>query len=156
MILQTFGSLAVSVQFSVIGIWGVAAVNSVFILRNILLTWREYKQNNGAAKHPDENLLWGVLTLVVLLPVYLVLNPYNVTDLNSFLIWTLPLMASLANVVSIAQDKLTRLKIFMFVSVACWATFDIITGAWTTLIGDSFSMIACLYAVNRIWKNANK
>lgn len=159
LIFQTMGSLFVSTQFILIGVWSVAIVNSVFVVRNLVLYSRELyltKSNNTPAQ--KEQLKWGVLFMSLLIPIYLTTNPLN--DLTfvsheSTLLWALPFIAGIANIIAIAQPKLIKLKIFILISVSSWAIFDVITGAWTTLIGDLFSVIACIIAIYRIKKLYN-
>ncbi len=156
LIFQTMGSLFVSTQFILIDVWSVAIVNSVFILRNLVLYSRELylnKSKNTPVK--KEELKWGVFFMSLLIPIYIFSNPLTYSTFVSYestLLWGLPFLAGIANIVAIAQPKLINLKFFILISVSSWAIFDIITGAWTTLIGDLFSAVACTVAIYRIKK----
>jgi len=156
LIFQTMGSLFVSTQFILIDVWSVAIVNSVFILRNLVLYSRELylnKSKNTPVK--KEELKWGVFFMSILIPIYLFSNPLTYSTFVSYestLLWGLPFLAGIANIVAIAQPKLINLKFFILISVSSWAIFDIITEAWTTLIGDLFSAVACIVAIYRIKK----
>ena len=71
-------------------------------------------------------------------------------DVESALLWLLPLIAGVTNILAIAQSKILNLKLYTLVTVSSWAVFDIMTGAWTTLVGDLFSAVACVIAIQRI------
>lgn len=155
--LQTVGSISVSIQFTIIDIWGVALVNSIFILRNIVSYSREsYMANRNISISTTERRMTGFLFLVLLLVIYFGVNgmvsPLTSSSLE-YLIWLLPLLAGVFNVVAIAQSKVINLKFYILVSVSLWSIFDILTGAWTTLAGDVFSMVACLIAIVRLRKS---
>jgi hypothetical protein len=157
LLFQTLGSVSVSVQFGIIDIWGVALVNSIFILRNIVSYSREsYLLKRDRALRIIERRLTGSAFLILLLVTYLGVNgfvsPFAPTNLEH-LIWLLPLLAGIFNIAAIAQSKVINLKFYIFVSVSMWATFDILTSAWTTLVGDVFSMVACLIAIARLRGN---
>jgi hypothetical protein len=148
------GSLFVSTQFILIDVWSVAIVNSVFVVRNLVLYSRElYLVRSTKSPARKEELKWGVLFMAFLIPIYIITNPLNVStfaNYESILLWTLPFIAGVANIIAIAQPKLVNLKIFILISVSSWAIFDILTGAWTTLVGDLFSAVACVVAIYRI------
>lgn len=154
LIFQTMGSLFVSTQFALIDVWSVAIVNSVFILRNLVLYSRELQLTKlGKAPVARENVKFGILFMVLLVPIYFISHPLVDSvfrDTESALLWLLPLLAGVTNIVAIAQSKVLRLKLFIIVTVSCWAVFDIMTGAWTTLVGDLFSAVACIIAIHRI------
>lgn len=154
LVLQTSGSLLVSFQFTLIDIWSVAIVNSVFIIRNVVLYSRElYLAKTGASPVKKENVKFGVLFMSFLVPTYLISSPLVDSvfeDLESALLWLLPLIAGVTNILAIAQSKILNLKLYTLVTVTCWAIFDIMTGAWTTLVGDLFSAVACSIAIHRI------
>jgi hypothetical protein len=157
LLLQTLGSISVSAQFAIVEIWGVALVNSIFILRNIVSYSREsYLLKRGNALPIIERRLAGSAFLALLLVVYLGVNgfvsPFSSANAE-YLIWLLPLLAGVFNIVAIAQSKVINLKFYILVSVSIWATFDILTSAWTTLVGDTFSMAACLVAIVRLRRN---
>jgi len=159
LILQTSGSLLVSVQFTLIDIWSVAIVNSVFIVRNVALYSREL--HLAKSRRPPvkkENVKWGILFMAVLVPIYFISSPLDestFSDTESALLWLLPLIAGVTNILAIAQSKILNLKLFTLVTVSSWAIFDIITGAWTTLVGDLFSAVACVIAIQRIRRMHN-
>jgi hypothetical protein len=154
LILQTSGSLLVSVQFTLIGIWSVAIVNSVFIVRNIVLYSRElHLAKSGRPAVKKENVKWGIVFMFVLVPIYFITSPLVesvFSDVESALLWLLPLIAGVTNILAIAQSKILNLKLYTLVTVSSWAVFDIMTGAWTTLVGDLFSAVACVIAIQRI------
>jgi hypothetical protein len=154
LILQTSGSLLVSVQFTLIGIWSVAIVNSVFIVRNIVLYSRElHLAKSGRPAVKKENVKWGIVFMFVLVPIYFITSPLVESvfaDVESALLWLLPLIAGVTNILAIAQSKILNLKLYTLVTVSSWAVFDIMTGAWTTLVGDLFSAVACVIAIQRI------
>jgi hypothetical protein len=89
----------------------------------------------------------------LLVPIYLMTNPPMDTewqDAESAILWLLPLIAGVTNILAIAQTKVLNLKLFIIVTVSSWAIFDLMTGAWTTLVGDVFSTVACVIAIHRI------
>jgi len=129
-------------------------VNSVFILRNVTLYSRElYLSKSGRPPLKKENVKWGIVFMSLLLPIYLISSPLGDSefrDIESALLWLLPLIAGVTNILAIAQSKVLNLKLFIIVTVSSWAIFDIITGAWTTLVGDLFSTVACIIAIRRL------
>lgn len=154
LILQTTGSVFVSTQFILIDVWSVALVNSVFIARNVVLYARELHLG-GVGRSPvnSENVKWGIFFMSLLVPIYLVSNPLDemaFRDTESALLWLLPLIAGVTNILAIAQSKVLNLKLFIIITVSSWAIFDFMTGAWTTLVGDLFSVVACVIAIHRI------
>lgn len=158
LILQAAGSIFVSVQFIVIDIWNVALVNSIFLARNLFLLLREsYLQKKDKLPVKKENVKLAFLFLAILLPVYLFMTPFNEStteDFSSLAIWAIPLIAGVFNIIAIAQNNVLALKWFILLSVGSWSIFDILTSAWTTLVGDGFSVIACAIAITRLTKKA--
>jgi hypothetical protein len=158
LILQTGGSIFVSVQFAVMDIWSVALVNSIFLFRNLILIIREeYLKKTQKSPIDKENIKLGLTFLGILLSVYLIMTPITASTVSSpesIAIWALPLIAGIFNIIAIAQGKVLLLKWFILLSAGSWATFDILTSAWTTLAGDSFSIVACAIAISRLSKNA--
>lgn len=156
LILQTSGSLSVSIQFTLIDIWSVAIVNSIFILRNVVLYSRElYLAKSERLPIKRENVKWGIVFMSLLVPIYLISNPIvdsAFRDVWSALLWLLPLIAGVTNILAIAQSKILNLKLFTIVTAISWGIFDIMTGAWTTLVGDLFSTVACIIAIRRLVK----
>lgn len=157
LLFQTLGSMSVSIQFAILDIWGVALVNSIFIVRNIVSYFREsYLLKRNRAFPAIERRITGLSFLALLLFVYLGVNgsiPAISSTNSEYLVWLLPLLAGIFNIIAIAQSKVVNLKFYILLSVSIWSAFDILTGAWTTLIGDVFSMIACLIAIVRLRKN---
>jgi hypothetical protein len=76
-------------------------------------------------------------------------------NFSSMAIWVMPLMAGIFNIIAIAQNNVLALKWLILLSVGSWATFDILTSAWTTLVGDGFSVIACAIAIVRLTKKTD-
>lgn len=149
LLFQTIGSISVSLQFLVIDIYSVAAVNAIFIVRNIIIFWME-TANSTPQKNYLRNI--GVIGFLALLIIYPISNSFPNELGIGVMLYTLPLLAGVFNIIAIAQSKLVNLKWFIFLSVLCWAVFDVLTGAWTTLVGDSFSVVACLIAIYRLNK----
>jgi hypothetical protein len=151
LLFQSLGSIAVSIQFAIIDIYAVAAVNSVFLIRNLIVYYLETKEEKARPNNYLTNI--AIVAMLVLLLVYFLTTPipssYSVTTIALFL---LPLFAGVFNILAIAQKSLISLKWLIFFSVSSWAIFDILTSAWTTLVGDGFSMIACLIAISRLKK----
>lgn len=156
LIFQTLGSLFVSAQFGVFGIWSVATVNSIFIIRNIWVYVRESNATkSGSPLAAMERISTGFFFLSLLIVVYLLTNNSVFSDSvegSDLLLWALPLLAGILNILAIAQGKVINLKIFILCSVSLWSLFDVLTGAWTTLVGDLFGAVACLVAIYRIQK----
>lgn len=159
LILQAVGSIFVSLQFIVIDIWSVALVNSIFLVRNLVLLMREgYLRRKDKSPVSKENVKLGIVFLIILLPVYFVMTPITEStteNFSSMAIWVIPLMAGIFNIIAIAQNNVLALKWFILLSVGSWATFDILTSAWTTLVGDGFSVIACAIAIVRLTKKTD-
>jgi hypothetical protein len=159
LILQAVGSIFVSLQFIVIDIWSVALVNSIFLVRNLVLLMREgYLRRKDKSPVSKENVKLGIVFLIILLPVYFVMTPITEStteNFSSMAIWVMPLMAGIFNIIAIAQNNVLALKWFILLSVGSWATFDILTSAWTTLVGDGFSVIACAIAIVRLTKKTD-
>jgi membrane-associated HD superfamily phosphohydrolase len=159
LILQAVGSIFVSLQFIVIDIWSVALVNSIFLVRNLVLLMREgYLRRKDKSPVSKENVKLGIVFLIILLPVYFVMTPITEStteNFSSMAIWVIPLMAGIFNIIAIAQNNVLALKWLILLSVGSWATFDILTSAWTTLVGDGFSVIACAIAIVRLTKKTD-
>jgi hypothetical protein len=159
LILQAVGSIFVSLQFIVIDIWSVALVNSIFLVRNLVLLMREgYLRRKDKSPVSKENVKLGIVFLIILLPVYFVMTPITEStteNFSSMAIWVMPLMAGIFNIIAIAQNNVLALKWLILLSVGSWATFDILTSAWTTLVGDGFSVIACAIAIVRLTKKTD-
>jgi membrane-associated HD superfamily phosphohydrolase len=159
LILQAVGSIFVSLQFIVIDIWSVALVNSIFLVRNLVLLMREgYLRRKDKSPVSKENVKLGIVFLIILLPVYFVMTPITEStteNFSSMAIWAIPLMAGIFNIIAIAQNNVLALKWFILLSVGSWSTFDILTSAWTTLVGDGFSVIACAIAIVRLTKKTD-
>ena len=151
LLFQSFGSIAVSIQFALIDVYAVAAVNAIFLIRNFILFMIERQDE---VKRPARYLSTvAVFSLATLTLVHFSLNPIpSLNDFSALAAFALPFSAGLFNIIALAQKNLVALKWFIFVSASSWAAFDIINGAWTTLVGDTFSMLACLVAIYRIKK----
>lgn len=152
LLFQSLGSISVSVQFALIDIYAVMAVNSIFLIRNLAVYYFD-KKNETESKSKNYLRNIAIISLSVLLPVYYFTNSFPAEfSASSYLMILLPLAAGVFNILALAQKSLVNLKWLIFFSVSCWSIFDILTSAWTTLVGDAFSMVACLIAIYRLNK----
>lgn len=138
-LLLILGSSILVIQFGpVMNLWGLAALNFLFVLRNITFNvkaWEGYYTP----------LLWG--WLAVLYAVYIFVT---LTNGGFNLLTSIPLAAIFFNVIALAQKELLRLKIFLTLNSLAWVSFDLVGGLWGNLIGDAFGAIAGTIAVYRL------
>lgn len=163
LILQSVGLIGVGSMFAVRAVaenapsfWGVTAVNALFLVRNIWLYFRE--QSLGDKGVTDkERITTTSLFMVIILGTYLVVTPVpeDWTVPFNVALFILPFLAATTNVLGIGQAKIINLKFFILISVLSWLTFDIIVGAWQTMIGDAFSAVALIFSLYRIRKTHN-
>lgn len=165
LIFQGVGMAAVGSMFAVRAVvenqpafWGPAIVNALFITRNVILYYRDKKALPSGGVSSFERRTLGTVFFVVIVGTYIFVSPIPgwSSSIQEHLMFLLPLGATVTNVLALAQGKLVALKWFILVSVSCWATFDIVVGAWTTLIGDGFGIIATIIALWRIRKENRK
>lgn len=130
---------AVGIQYMLMGLWAVAAVNGVLLVRNILLFVRPWS---------SRTVVWfGVGTAFVLATVVVCLDAVP-TDL----VGVLPLVAAAFNITALSMSRLTLLKLFLGLSSLAWVIFDIAVGNWQNLIGDSFGVLAATVALYRSYR----
>lgn len=158
--LQSVGLIGVGSMFAVRAVaenvpsfWGVTAVNALFLTRNVWLYFREKSLGDkGLSNQERLTTMW--IFMIVIVTTYFIVTPLpsEPYSLFSISIFALPLLASITNVLGIGQAKIVSLKWFILVSVCSWLTFDIIVGAWQTMIGDAFSAIALIISLYRVRK----
>lgn len=123
----------------VMGLWGLAALNFLFILRNIsfwIERWASYR----------ELLFW--FWLIVSYAAYI---PLTLSDDEGFtLLTSIPLVSILVNTLALRAKSLLGLKVFLTLNSMSWMTFDIVGGLWGNLIGDAFGAAAGSIAVARL------
>lgn len=158
--LQAVGLIGVGSMFAVRAIsedmpsfWGVTVVNALFLTRNIWLYFREkFVGEAGLSNKERLSTMW--IFMIIILSTYLIVtpNPLNNPSLFTISIFILPLLAAVTNVLGIGQAKIVSLKWFILISVCSWLAFDIVVGAWQTMIGDAFSAIALIISLYRLKK----
>jgi hypothetical protein len=127
------------IQFGpVMGLWGLAALNLLFIIRNISFNIKKLEPYYNS-------LLWVWLTILYV--AYVVITLF---DGGFNLLTSIPLFAILFNTLALAQKQLIGLKLFLTLNSLTWVVFDIIGGLWGNLIGDIFGFIAGSIAIFRI------
>lgn len=132
-------SIVLVIQYGpVMGLWGLAALNFLFILRNLSFNIKVLEKYYSP-------LLWG--WLVILYSVYVLITLF---DGGFNLLTFIPLFAIFFNTFALAQKQLIGLKIFLTLNSLTWVVFDIIGGLWGNLIGDMFGFIAGSIAVFRL------
>lgn len=165
LIFQGVGMAGVGSMFAVRAVvedqpafWGPAIVNSLFIIRNIILYYRDKKTFPDGGVSALERRTLGVVFFIIIVGAYILVSPIPsmFSPIQEQLIFLLPLGATATNVIALAQGRLFALKWFILISVSCWAAFDIVVGAWTTLIGDAFGFIATMVALWRINQEKQK
>lgn len=123
----------------VMGLWGLAALNFLFILRNIsfwIERWASYR----------ELLFW--FWLIVSYVAYI---PLTLSEDEGFtLLTSIPLVSILVNTLALRAKSLLGLKIFLTLNSMSWMTFDIVGGLWGNFIGDAFGAAAGSIAVARL------
>lgn len=123
----------------VMGLWGLAALNFLFILRNISFwveRWARYR----------EWLFWGWL-----LVSYAAYIPLTLSSAEGFTVLTsIPLVSILVNTLALRAESLMGLKVFLTLNSLSWMTFDVIGGLWGNFIGDAFGVAAGTVAVVRL------
>lgn len=122
----------------VMGLWGLAALNFLFILRN-------FSFNIKALEKYYSPLLWGWLAILYI--VYVLITLF---DGGFNLLTSIPLFAIFFNTFALAQKQLLGLKIFLTLNSLTWVVFDIIGGLWGNLVGDMFGVVAGSIAIIRI------
>ena len=162
LILQGIGMAGVGSMFAVRAVtenipsfWGVTAVNALFLVRNIWLYFRE--KHLGAKGVTDkERVTTTWVFMFIILTTYLAVTPIPSNWSMSFdvALFILPFVAAITNVLGVGQSKIIRLKWFILLSVSSWLAFDILVGAWQTLIGDTFSAIALIISLYRVKQNS--
>ena len=158
LIFQGVGMLGVGSMFAVRAVyennpvfWGPVVINSIFIIRNVILYFRDKATLQFGGVGDVGRVKLGWIFMIVIVGAYFVVTPIPVwTDNLSLAIFFLPLAAAVTNVLAIAQKHILALKWFILVSVACWAVFDITVSAWSTLIGDLFGVAATAVALFRL------
>lgn len=140
-LLLILGSSILVVQFGpVTGLWGLAALNFLFVLRNISF-------NIKALEGFYTPMLWGWLAVLYSAYIFVTLNNGGFN-----LLTTIPLFAIFFNVIALAQKDLLLLKVFLTLNSIAWVSFDLVGGFWGNLIGDLFGAIAGSIAVFRLMK----
>jgi len=122
----------------VMGLWGLAVLNFLFIIRNITF-------NMASMERFYTPLLWG--WLILLYSVYVVITLFD----GGFNVLTIiPLFAIFFNTFALAQKKLLWLKVFLTLNSLTWVVFDIFAGLWGNIIGDIFGVTAGTIAIVRL------
>lgn len=116
------------IQYGLImGLWGLAALNFLFILRNIsfwIERWASYR----------ELLFW--FWLIVSYAAYV---PLTLSEDEGFtLLTSIPLVSILVNTLALRAKSLLGLKVFLTLNSMSWMTFDIVGGLWGNFVGDAF------------------
>lgn len=164
LILQGIGMFGVGSMFAVRAVvqevpalWGVVLINSVFIVRNVILYYRDKATVDTGGVSDRERVSLGWIFFVLIVGLYFVVTPFPSlhSELMPKLLFLLPLAAAVTNVFALAQSKLVYLKWFILASVSCWVAFDILVQAWPTLIGDAFGVVATALAIVRLRKEIN-
>lgn len=138
--LQTAAILILIIQYGpVMGLWGVAAINMVFIIRNIF-----YSISN---KQLYTNII-SIVSVAVFVISYFIVQTGNMLEL--FLAF--PLLAAILNTLAFMQTSTVGFKIVFGSSFLSWVAFDIIKQQWGNIIGDAFSVIAAIVSVILILK----
>jgi len=158
-LLQGIGILSVSIMFAiratdeqVQAFWGVALLNMLILCRNVYLYFRENYLHSKGLPSEKENIKTGVVFGFLVVSIYFTVTPLPETPVSllALALFALPLGAFLTNVLAVAQNNIVALKWFILASVSCWVAFDILVGAWPTLIGDGFSAIATILSLWRL------
>lgn len=138
--LQTVAILILIIQYGpVMGLWGVAAINMVFIIRNIF-----YSISNNQLY---TNII-SIVSVAVFVISYFIVQTGNMLEL--FLAF--PLLAAILNTLAFMQTSTVGFKIVFGSSFLSWVAFDIIKQQWGNIIGDAFSVIAAIVSVVLILK----
>lgn len=139
LLVQVLGMTAVSIQYGLLGVWSVVAVNMVLLVRNLIL-WRRPWTPTAVAR-------WGWVTLALLAITMMATNSIPTT-----LIAALPAIAAILNVAALATTRLPLLKAGLGAASLTWLLFDASYGNWQNMIGDAFGVAAALVALIRIWQ----
>lgn len=134
---QILGMSAVSIQYGLLGIWSVVAVNAILLIRNLILwkgTWT-----------PRATATWGWIFAAVLLATVAATGTWPTSFLTA-----LPVLAAILNVVALAASRLPLLKAGLGASSTAWLIMDLSYGNWQNAIGDTFGIIAAAAALIRI------
>lgn len=162
LITQSIGMFSVGTQFGLKGIWGVTVINFIFIVRNLIVYWRDKRWDTNSTPtrfsrtKREERIQVASFFMVMVVAVYLVVNDVNFESGTSVAMFIFPLLAAMTNVMALAQQELLPLKIWIVLSTLCWVAFDMTVGSWQNLIGDIFGFIAGTIAIVRIVQNRTK
>lgn len=143
-LLQTLAILILIIQYGpIMGLWGVAAINMIFIVRNILYSLK--------ASQVYANVI-SVLAIAVFVVSYFIVQTGNVFEL--FLAF--PLLAAILNTLAFMQPTTIGFKIIFGSSFLSWVAFDILKQQWGNIIGDAFSVIAAIVSIIIFYKKQPK
>ena len=142
--LQTAAILILIIQYGpVMGLWGVAAINMIFIIRNVLFSL------NSSQLYTNIIAISSVAVFVVSYFIVQTGNPIEI-----FLAF--PLLAAILNTVAFMQTSTVGFKIVFGSSFLSWVVFDILKQQWGNIIGDAFSVVAAVVSVSLILRAEKK
>lgn len=139
-LLQTVAVLILIIQYGpVMGLWGVAAINGIFILRNLMYSL------NSSQIYANIVSLFSIATFII---AYFVVQSGNPMEL--FLAF--PLLAAILNTSAFMQPSVLGFKIVFGASFLSWVIFDILKQQWGNIVGDAFSVTAAVISIALIVK----
>ena len=133
----TFAMVVVSIQYSLLKVWDVPAVNAILIVRNFILLSKKMSRQRIMAI----GITTGVVSLIAILLV---------TGIPTHSSGYLPLAASLFGAIAFSRINITWIKLFSLFASLSWVSLDIVYSNWQTLVGDGFSVLALLVALVRL------
>lgn len=143
-LLQTLAILILIVQYGpIMGLWGVAAINMIFIARNILYSFKTTQKYTTIV---------SLATIAVFIISYFIVQTGNTLEL--FLAF--PLLAAILNTLAFMQPTTIGFKIVFGSSFLSWVVFDILKQQWGNIIGDAFSVIAAIVSIIIFYKKQSE
>lgn len=149
--LQTIAICMLIVQFGpLMGIWGVAALNTLFVIRNGFYSLKGFQNKAAIVSSVSIAAFVVAYFFIEVLP-----RLQSGESLELFLLF--PILAAILNTAAFMQTGVIRFKIVFGASFLSWVMFDILKEQWGNLLGDAFSVIAAVISVSLImFKNRQK
>ena len=147
-LLQTLAIIILVIQYGpVMGLWGVAAINMIFIIRNGLYSLRKSQQ------YAD---IISIISIAIFILAYFIIQASSSIPVEIEIFLAFPLLAAVLNTLAFMQPSIIGFKIVFGASFLSWVVFDIIKQQWGNIIGDSFSVIAAIISIILILNKQRK
>lgn len=148
--LQTTAIILLVIQFGpIMGIWGVAILNMIFIIRNIFYSIKPLEKYTIAI---------SIVSLIAFPVAYYMIEilPRLKDGMMLELFLLFPILAAILNTTAFMQKTTIMFKIVFGASFLSWVAFDILKEQWGNLVGDAFSVIAAIISIIILTKEERK